>query len=269
MPRTVDSSKKPSKVAVRLPDSVGKTTTPSSAVIPHLLVHEGMRQSLERRLSQGHEGPAVLSITDNRGTVLMKDVRKGVLYVRMHFMFLGADPKVTSALVDYIIHDNPDSSLIVDGFIDQNFCKYIRKRRRKLVTDGKFHDLRKIYDEVNAKYFNGTCTAKITWSPKSTCPVKLPRREIRLGQYSYIERLITIHPLLDRAWIPRYFVAAVIHHEMLHHMIPSARGYPSVNLKTPRVLHPPEFREAEKTFKQYQKAFAWEQKNVHRLLRAK
>lgn len=268
MSGVVDSNKTSSKVAIRLPVRTGKTV--SSTIVPNLMVHEGLRQILERRLSHAHEGPAVLSITDNQGSVLIQKVSKKVLYVRLHFMFLGADPKVLTALVNCIVHSCPESNRIVDEFIEQNFPKYFKKRRHGLTTEGKHHDLRKIFDEINEEYFDGTCTARITWGTKSTCPIKLPRKSLRLGHYTYLEKLVSIHPLLDRPWVPKYFVAAVVYHEMLHHMMPGSRSDSSKSLKAQRVLyHPPEFLEREKLFRHFNKAAAWEQKHVHRLLRAK
>jgi len=87
--------------------------------------------------------------------------------------------------------------------------------------------------------------------------------------------LIRIHPVLDRAWVPRYFVAYVVYHEMLHHMIPSARGnarQASSNIASAkgqiarRVLHPPEFLERERQFRGYDRALDWERRHINRLL---
>ena len=63
---------------------------------------------------------------------------------------------------------------------------------------------------------------------------------IKLGSYSAVDRLIRVHPALDQKWVPRYFVAYIVYHEMLHHVIPGSRGLGRVN------LHPPEFKEREK-----------------------
>ena len=78
--------------------------------------------------------------------------------------------------------------------------------------------------------------------------------------------------------MPRYFVAYVVYHEMLHHMIPAARGSmhrsgASLALASAkgqsarRVLHPPEFLEREQLFRKYDRAIEWEKRHITRLLR--
>ena len=256
MPKPTDS-----KVAIRLPNGVGKTPT-------QILVHEGIRQSLERRLSQAQGGPVVLSITDNRGSVVVKTPQKGVLYARVHFMFLDAPPDVMADLVNYLTSDDERHGHLLDEYIAANMDKLARKRAPAISTAGKVHDLEKIFNEVNQKYFGGACSAKITWGKKGIYQKGKPRKTIRLGSYGHVDRLITIHPTLDRKWVPRYFIACVVYHEMLHNMIPSARGtYSAKNMQSPRVLHPPEFLEREKLFKSYNRAIEWERKNIARILR--
>jgi hypothetical protein len=73
---------------------------------------------------------------------------------------------------------------------------------------------------------------------------------------------VRIHPALDRRWVPRYFLAYVMFHEMLHHAMPVTRG------PGRRLLHPPEFREREREFRHHERALAWERAHLHRLLRA-
>ena len=85
------------------------------------------------------------------------------------------------------------------------------------------------------------------------------RGTIKLGSYSATERLIRVHPVLDRDWVPRYFVSFIVYHELLHHVIP-ARD---------RSLHPPELLRREREFRHYERALAWEQKHIDRLLRAR
>ena len=87
------------------------------------------------------------------------------------------------------------------------------------------------------------------------------RRTIKLGSYSAVERLIRVHPVLDRPWVPRYFVSYILYHEMLHHVMPATR------VGGRRMLHPPEFRAREQTYRHYDKAIAWEKANLDRLLR--
>jgi hypothetical protein len=248
---------------------------------PQLFVHEGARQSLERKLKAASPGrPVVLSITDNRHSIISHAIKQGVLHARIHHMFLDAPPRVIDALVRYVAKGDREASSLVGQYIEANGARLARRRPRAipLVAQGKNHDLYKIFQELNERYFDGACTALITWGRKvSRGKRTAPRRAIKLGSYSSLERLIRIHPVLDRAWVPRYFVAYVVYHEMLHHMIPAARGSMRASSSIAasekgqfarRVLHPPEFLEREREFRKYDRALDWERRHIGRLLRA-
>ena len=235
---------------------------PSAA--PRLFVHEGARQALERRLRIAFPGPVILSITDNRHSIITHRVQKGVLHVRVHHMFLDAPLAVVEALVRYVTRGDRDASATLGDHIDDNgFRLARRKRNAPLVSRGKHHDLLELFEGINERYFSGAVNAVITWGKRPTRKAKSPpRRTIKLGSYSAVDRLIRIHPALDQKWVPRYFVAYIVYHEMLHHVIPGSRGLGRVN------LHPPEFKEREKQFRHFERALEWERRRVARLLRS-
>lgn len=283
-----------SAAAIRIPERLSAQLAlvfPSAA--PQLFVHEGARQALERRLKASAPGrPVVLSITDNRHSIISHSLRSGVLHARIHHMFLDAPAPVIHALVRYVARDDRAASQIIGQYIEANASRLARRRPRAipLVAKGKHHDLLTLFKELNARYFNGGCHALITWGRRTSRKNRAARRSIKLGSYSSLERIIRIHPVLDRVWVPRYFVAYVVYHEMLHHMIPSARGnvrQASSNIAsaranvrrtsalTPtrgpfprRVLHPPEFLEREREFRHFERALEWERRHIGRLLRA-
>lgn len=267
--------------AIRVPERLSAQLAlvfPSAA--PRLFVHEGARQALERRLKAACPGrPVVLSITDNRHSIISHSLKNNVLHARIHHMFLDAPPRVIDALVRYVARDDREASQIVGHYIEANGARLARRRPRAipLLARGNHHDLLSIFNDLNQRYFNGSCHALITWGRRTRRKNREPRRAIKLGSYSSLERLIRIHPVLDRAWVPRYFVAYVVYHEMLHHMIPSARGnarQASSNIASAkgqiarRVLHPPEFLEREREFRNYDRALDWERRHITRLLRA-
>ena len=112
---------------------------------------------------------------------------------------------------------------------------------------------------MNAQYFGGIVgDVLVTWG-RRTRPREDKRATIKLGSYSATERLIRVHPALDRHWVPRYFVAYIIFHELLHHVIPAVPGS----------LHPPALVQREREYRFYERALAWEQKNIARMLRAR
>jgi hypothetical protein len=186
-----------------------------------------------------------------------------VLQVRLHHMFLDAPAVVQDALVRYIVDGERAASLVVSKYIEDNGFR-IRASRpvsTPLITQGETHDLMAIHRSVNEKYFAGAVDALITWGRRGSTREE-PRRSIKLGSYSAIERLIRVHPVLDKAWVPRYFVSYIVYHEMLHHVIPQSQGGGR------RMLHPPIFKARERLFRDFDRALAWEKAHIDRLLRS-
>jgi hypothetical protein len=254
--------------AIRIPEKVAeRLALVFPAPAPSLYIHEGARQALERRLMAAHPGHVVLSITDNRQSIISHALHGGVLRVRLHHMFLDAPPKVMEALVRYITRGDREASVRVGLYIDENGYRLARRRPRKvpLHTKGEHHDLLAIFADLSERYFGGSMSALITWGNRvrrRPGSKKQPRKAIRLGSYNAHERVIRIHPALDRAWVPRYFVAFVVYHEMLHHLFPPARHEGGR-----RVLHPAAFVAREREFRNFERAIEWERRNTGRLLR--
>lgn len=272
--------------AVRIPDPrqlAFEITFPAGH--PRIFVHEGARQALERRLAQAYQRPVLLSVTDNARRMISCSRRDGILTARIHHMFLDAAPEVQDALVRYVVNSERDASLLVGKFIDDNGHR-IRASRPltcKIQTQGDHHDLLSLFHKINDRYFLGQVDALITWGRRvrrrsrsqaqggrasgaagRSARVEPPdaRRAIKLGTYSATERLIRIHPVLDKPWVPRYFVSFVIYHEMLHHVMPASV------VGGRRLLHPPVFQARERVFRDFERAIAWERRHLHRLLRA-
>ena len=256
-----DTRRSLAAVAIRVPDRAPDAIFPRLS--PRLFVHEGARQSLERRLSDGSPRPVLLSITDNRHAMISHSEEKGVVRARVHHMFLDAPPSVLDALVRYVRVGDRHASNVIGRYIEANTLRLAKaSRNQRLVTQGNHHDLLAVFQRLNDEYFDGSLNVLVTWGARSRRPPKKPRATIKLGSYSFQDRLIRIHPVLDRRWVPRYFLAYVMFHEMLHHAMPATRG------PGRRLLHPPEFRERERELRHHERALAWERAHLHRLLRA-
>jgi len=229
---------------------------------PQIFVHEGARQTLERRLRSAFPGPVMMAVTDNRHSMVSFARRGGILRARVHMMFLDAPAAIQEALVRYIARGDRIASQVVGRFIDDNGhrIRAVRPVLTPLLTKGQHHDLLTLAHDVNAKYFGSSVDALISWGRAS--PTRRSRATIKLGSYSAVERLIRIHPNLDRAWVPRYFVQFIIYHEMLHHVMPASRGAGRA------LLHPPEFRAREEKFRHYDRAMQWERAHISRILRS-
>jgi predicted metal-dependent hydrolase len=233
---------------------------------------EAARQELEHRIAQHVNIPGArlaLAVTDNRYTMISVKREKGLYRLRLHHMFLEAEPEVVRALGRYVAKNDRDASRLLGQFIDINQRKIRRTRRHRLrepapvtiETRGEVYDLQDIYDDLNLRYFADCIDARITWGQRNPPGAKRRRRNsIKMGSYSVEDRLIRIHPSLDRPFVPREFVEWIVYHEMLHqkHDIPVIGGR--------RIFHTEEFMAEEASFEHYEPSRQWERDNLDRLL---
>jgi hypothetical protein len=231
---------------------------------------EVARQILELRIARHvPNGRLALAVTDNQYTMISVRRSRGLFRLRLHHMFLDAAPEVVRALGRYVAHNDRESSRLLGRFIDVNQRKIRRARSRlrrpappvTVETRGDVHDLQDIFDCLNAQYFGNAIDARITWGqrhPAGAAPRQ--RSSIKMGSYSVEDRLIRIHPSLDRPFVPRMFVEWIVFHEMLHqkHDIPVKSGR--------RQFHTPEFLAEEATFAHYHEVRLWERMHLDHLL---
>lgn len=257
----VDSNDTTSSYALALADALRKKRT-GNETAPEIVEAQ---ESLERRI-RAHlaKGRVSVTLTDNRYTMIsVRRLAKEKRYeVRLHHMFVDADPVITRALANYIADNDADASRVLGDFIDQN-SGHVRGRARRqptqlIFTAGEHHDLRQIYDELNARYFDNKIDAMITWGQRTGRPKR--RNSIKMGSYSVEDRLIRIHRSLDRAFIPSFFVAWIVFHEMLHqvHDIRVKNGR--------REFHSKEFLADEAMYEHYDEAKIWERRHLDALL---
>jgi hypothetical protein len=203
-----------------------------------------------------------LRLTDNRYTMVMVRRSPDQYTVRLHRMFAAAEPRLLRALARYVVANEPRASAVIGAFIEKHrhliTPQTQRERRVVLRTAGRAHDLQLIFDRLNQDYFAGGLQARITWgsAPKR----HLPRRSIKMGSFAVEDRLIRIHPVLDDGGVPEFFVAWIVFHEMLH------GKFEVVRKGVRRCFHSKEFLEAERSFREYPQAAAWERANMDRLL---
>jgi hypothetical protein len=256
----------PRPSAVRVPEPEARNETPNTVGASRLFVHEAARQALEKRLEAFCGERVSVSITDNRRTMVSHARRSGALALRIHHMFLEADEFTLRAVARYITKSRDRSASAVLGqYIEAHRQRIAtpRKATTKLRTAGTHFDLAVLFDDINRRYFQGLVDARITWGKDAGKPTKRRRRSrsIKLGSYCSDQKLIRIHPALDRDFVPRYFVEYVIFHEMLHHVVPMPVR------EGRRVCHSREFRARERTFELFTEAERWEKQHVARLLR--
>jgi hypothetical protein len=145
-----------------------------------------------------------------------------------------------------------------------------KARRLSLCPVGEVLDLREIAANLNQRYFEGRLKVRISWGkaagenahPASNCR-RTRTASLQLGSYSYEDRLIRVHRVLDRPSVPRYVVESVVYHELLH------ADLPPVTRRGRRYFHTPEFRRRERHFRHFERADCWVRDNLQHLLRAR
>jgi hypothetical protein len=122
-----------------------------------------------------------------------------------------------------------------------DLVRQIRGRKFISGAQGEHYNLDPIFDELNREYFFGLMAKpQLGWS-------RQPSRTT-LGHYDSSHNAIIISRKLDSAEVPQVVVEYVLFHEMLHLRFPvDVRG-------ARRKVHTPEFREAERSYRHFERA---------------
>jgi predicted metal-dependent hydrolase len=118
----------------------------------------------------------------------------------------------------------------------------LRKGRKQISCEaGRYHSLKSVYDALNTRYFNNQIEiSRIGWG--------LRRSWSRLGHYDPVHHTIALSPVLDSPRVPSYVLRYIVYHEMLHAVFEEALSGGS------RRHHTREYRRAEKSYPDYEKA---------------
>ncbi len=214
------------------------------------LTFDCSESSVKKYLEERVGLPISLVFTENSSTMLSTRKRNGVLCLRLHRLFINAESGVLDEIASYL-QGSRHAMTCFRKFVRDNKARIMAGPPNKvaLKTQGQFHDLLALFNAVNEEYFGGRIVAGITWGSRS------PRCSVRkrtLGSFSERSNIIRINPILDKKGVPRYYIAFVIYHEMLHAAIGIA---PEGDRRS---VHSREFRRREKLFKYYERAIAWE-----------
>lgn len=181
-------------------------------------------------------------------------LRNNHAQIRVADLLADAPPIVHEALAEILLaqlyHRSPSQearacylSYIYSPAVRHRVDALRRQRGRKqlLPPRGQRYDLEKIFDELNARFFEGMLTqAQLGWSPHRSRSI--------LGHYDSAHGSITISRWFDSPAVPRYLVEYLVFHEMLHIKFPVERDGHR------RVVHSRAFREAERRFPYYEEA---------------
>lgn len=208
----------------------------------------------------GPQLKVLLTVHDNRSTMLSFRRQPPLLKIRAHHMFLDAPAAVVKAIADYAGRGRAGAGAEIDDYIarQQQRIRAFPAKDTPLEARGACFDLQELYEAMNAAHFDNAIQARIGWGRQTS---KRRRKSIRLGVYDHKLREIRIHPALDRPDVPRFFVEFIVFHEMLHQLFPSDRD------SGRHVHHPRAFRLRERAFPRYAAAMAWERAHLQALLR--
>jgi len=196
---------------------------------------------------------------DNRSTMISFREERGWLTLRLHHMFLEASEEVLRALAGYV-GGRGGSSVLLDAFIDQHRAAITRRPfLYGGFSRGRVYDLVRIRDALDRAYFSGAAAGVlVVWGrPRHV----RGQRSLRLGSYSFEDRVVRIHPTLDRDDVPPYVVVGVVYHELLHHVL----GCQQQDGR--RRIHTAEFKRREAAYVHHRRARIWERHHLDRLLR--
>ena len=134
------------------------------------------------------------------------------------------------------------------------------QRQLNLRHEGKYFDLRAIFERLNQRYFRCRLRGyKVMWGRRRKYR---PKNYFTFGTIQEEDRVIRINPLLDQPFVPLWFLQYVLYHEMLHSVVPD-----EVASRGRRRIHTDEFNRRERKFRSYQRARRWEDENLARFLR--
>ena len=219
-----------------------------------------LQYALEKNLKDVLGKELRVTWTTNRRVMISFRRHEGTVQLRLHESFALAGSGLTRDLSTFLYKNErrvPDSV--------KEFVNSLSKRKENnsnagsLTPCGKYSDLKKIYTKINQAYFNNLLKGRAVWGRKIFLDNK---RTITFGSYSPAQRLIRIHPVLDTELTPRFYLEAVMHHEMVHEYLDKIENVD--RKRTP--AHCGQFKKLERKFKYHALANAWEKRHCEKLM---
>ncbi len=197
-----------------------------------------------------------LVVTDNRRRMLSTRRTDERHRIRLHHMFVGCGAETLTAIVQLATGEERGREQL-EAYIEEN-REAIRFRPddEELHRRGKHFDLGEMLDRARRHLDEGDLEeVRITWGREGR-----GSKSIRFGSYDFDQKLIRVHPALDREWVPAFFVEFIVYHELLHAVCPPVDG------EERRRIHTSEFQKLERQFPRYEEAVEWESENLRRIL---
>ncbi len=181
-------------------------------------------------------------------------LRNGRLRVRISDLMANAPEPVLEALAQILLrklYRKPPSALYSERyrrFINRRemtarieTIRRSRGRKRLAGARGRVYDLDEIFAELNAEYFQG-------WLPQPRLGWGQVRSRHNLAHFDATHNAILVSRIFDQPQVPRWVLAYVIYHEMLH------IKHPIRHEGSRRRIHPPEFQADERRYPRWREA---------------
>jgi hypothetical protein len=185
------------------------------------------------------------------GLTLTIRLREDVAHVRLSDALHDAPPVVVEAAAAILLgrlYRRRAPRDLVDAYRQFSYSHEVRDRVHSLRQSrgrraahrpaGRHHDLDAMFNDLNRRYFEDKL-------PKPTLGWSSRVWRSQLGCFDPALQQIVINKQLDRDYVPRFVVAYVMYHEMLH------VKHPMKFARCRRESHGPEFRREEKKYAEY------------------
>lgn len=180
--------------------------------------------------------------------------KNGILFLRLHRLFLEAPSPVLEAVIRMALKKNDLEARAIVRKMAYLYFSQNRLPPKELTAQGTTYDLQMIYEKLKKQHFSPDYSSAIGWS-KSSRQARF--RFITFGSYDQHRDQIRINPLLDSPDVPLYFLEFIVYHEMLH-----AVCRPKMDSSGRCSVHTAEFRAKEREFPQYKEAKEWEKSSL-------
>jgi hypothetical protein len=244
----------------------GGALTPAGGAPPELA------ERLSRRFAARLGHPLELSLSRAYREPVRLEIQRGAFgkraRLRLHRGLPLAEERFLLALEDWLLHGRRAraAAAYLDRAIgDLSQSAPLAAPRLALEPKGRHHDLSALLAELLraprlAPLERLARIPEVGWGRFAHVA---PKRGLWLGSYDARRHAVRIHPALDGADVPAFFLSSILFHELLHAVLPAERG-PGGR----REVHGPEFRAFEARFPEHQRALEFQRRHLPRLLAA-
>jgi len=200
-----------------------------------------------------------LKIKEYKSTYISVVKNRFQIRISLHKLFLKAPDDIKNAVISFCLKKDRNSYRMVKNYANRYFLDLdysYKLDKKKLVTKGKYFDLKQIYENLNLIYFKNTLNLNITWFER---PKYKKYSHFTFGSYDKNFKLIRINKLIDQINFPFYFINYIVYHEMLHSICEE-----EIEENGNKKIHTKKFKQLEKKFAYYKETQEFEKKFVNK-----